>query len=591
MLTSDFGDARMKRLGSRLHKIYEQASEELTEKVNSFFAKFEELDKKNLALVKAEKMTEQEYKTWRRNKILTSEQYMDLRDTMADRMLEANKIAARYINGELPAVYAHNYNDLVGDVESKLKGFSFDLVDEHTIRTLSTANKTLLPYKFVDGHKDVRWNTQRVNSQVLQGILQGEDSKQIASRLMNVTKMNEESALRNARTAVTSAQNKGRVDAMKQAEDDGVIMGKEWIATKDERTREAHEELDKVVVKVDEPFENSIGQIMYPGDPDADPANTYNCRCTIAEVILGFKPKEKEEVQEELEEETNLEKSKNAEPAYSVKDMHEPVRPNRSDFEDEDAYYTARDAYRAERDAFNQEMDAVVEKALESPRFETKEDFIAWANENNIQVSDDFTDKIDLRAMSETTRTLDEMFERFPEAKSFEFFDFDGTRIEPRFVLMSDADGFMECRGGIAFDPSRFNNFENALRDSLYSAMSGETVMGDGTFSTMVRHEYGHHVESYIKIHVIGQDGIQGLDDWRGHFSSLDEYRRACKECMDMNEKYTSELRSLFNLSGASEYSNQDLRELFAEGFAEWSSGGKSEFGNAFGEFFGRWYK
>lgn len=289
MLTSDFGDARMKRLGSRLHKIYEQASEELTEKVNSFFAKFEELDKKNLALVKAGKMTEQEYKTWRRNKILTSEQYMDLRDTMADRMLDANKIAARYINGELPAVYAHNYNDLVGDVESKLKGFSFDLVDERTIRTLSTANKTLLPYKFVDGHKDVRWNTQRVNSQVLQGILQGEDANQIASRLMNVTKMNEESALRNARTAVTSAQNKGRQDAMTDlVEDGGVIMEKEWIATKDDRTRDAHTELDRACVPYNEPFENEIGQIMYPGDPNADPANTYNCRCTIAEVLKGF---------------------------------------------------------------------------------------------------------------------------------------------------------------------------------------------------------------------------------------------------------------------------------------------------------------
>lgn len=295
MLTSDFGDARMKRLGSRLHKIYEQASEELAEKVNSFFAKFEELDKKNLALVKAGKMTEQEYKTWRKNKILTSEQYMDLRDTMADRMLDANKIAAQYINGELPAVYAHNYNDLVGDVESKLKGFSFDLVDERTIRTLSTANKTLLPYKFVDGHKDVRWNTQRVNSQVLQGILQGEDANQIASRLMNVTKMNEESALRNARTAVTSAQNKGRQDAMTDlVEDGGVIMEKEWIATKDDRTRDAHAELDRACVPYNEPFENEIGQIMYPGDPNADPANTYNCRCTIAEVVKGF-TKQKEE--------------------------------------------------------------------------------------------------------------------------------------------------------------------------------------------------------------------------------------------------------------------------------------------------------
>lgn len=210
---------------------------------------------------------------------------------MADRLVNADQIAMRYVNGELPAIYAHNYNQVGKGVERKVKGYSFDLVNEDTVRKLSTSKKTLLPYKFVDGHKATRWDTKRVNSQILQGILQGESADQMAKRLLNVTTMNKESALRNARTAVTSAQNKGRVDAMKQAEDDGVIMGKEWIATKDERTREAHAELDRVVVKVDEPFENEIGEIMYPGDPNADPSNTYNCRCSLAEVVLGFKKK------------------------------------------------------------------------------------------------------------------------------------------------------------------------------------------------------------------------------------------------------------------------------------------------------------
>ena len=295
MLNSKFGDDRMKRLGKRLHKIYSEASEELTGKVNSFFASFEKADKEKAALVEAGKLAKNEYIQWRKNKILMGDKYMDLRDTMAQRMTEANQIAAKYINSELPAVYAHNFNQVVDDVKSQIKGFSFDLVNEETVRTLSTANKTLLPYKFVDGHKDVRWNTQRVNSQILQGILQGESADQMAKRLMNVTRMNEESALRNARTAVTSAQNKGRVDAMEDLEEEGVEMGKEWIATKDERTREAHAELDRVVVPVKEPFENEIGEIMYPGDPDADPANTYNCRCTIAEVVKGFVKKRRDD--------------------------------------------------------------------------------------------------------------------------------------------------------------------------------------------------------------------------------------------------------------------------------------------------------
>ena len=288
-LSSKFGDARMRKLSKRLHRIYAQASEELTEKVNSFFADFKRLDEKNLALVEAGQMGKREYYRWRKNKLLMGSKYADLRDTIADRMTNADRIAMKYVNGELPAVYAHNYNQVGTGIERKVKGYSFDIVNEHTIRKLSTSDKTLLPYKFVDGHRATRWNTKRVNSQILQGILQGESADQMARRLLNVTTMNKESALRNARTAVTSAQNKGRVDAMRQAVDDGVIMEKEWIATKDERTREAHAELDRVSIPIDEPFVNSIGEIMYPGDPDADPSNTYNCRCTIAEVVKGFR--------------------------------------------------------------------------------------------------------------------------------------------------------------------------------------------------------------------------------------------------------------------------------------------------------------
>ena len=39
----------------------------------------------------------------------------------------------------------------------------------------------------------------------------------------------------------------------------------------------------------DKPFSNDIGLIMFPGDPGAHPANVYNCRCTMAAVVKGFK--------------------------------------------------------------------------------------------------------------------------------------------------------------------------------------------------------------------------------------------------------------------------------------------------------------
>ncbi len=128
-----------------------------------------------------------------------------------------------------------------------------------------------------------------MNAEVLQGVLQGESMGDIAKRLAKTVGMDETAAIRNARTMVTSAECKGRQDSYIRAQKDGIVMQRRWIATKDARTRHWHAELDGALAEVDEPFENAIGKIMYPGDPSADGANVYNCRCTIAAKVLGFK--------------------------------------------------------------------------------------------------------------------------------------------------------------------------------------------------------------------------------------------------------------------------------------------------------------
>ena len=141
----------------------------------------------------------------------------------------------------------------------------------------------------LDFSRDIAWNIEKMNAEVLQGILQGEPIEKIADRLAQVIGMNLRSAISAARTMVTSAENKGRQDGFERAAAMGIILEREWIATSDGRTRDWHRELDGVTVGVDEPFENAIGKIMYPGDPSANGANVWNCRCTIAAKVLGFK--------------------------------------------------------------------------------------------------------------------------------------------------------------------------------------------------------------------------------------------------------------------------------------------------------------
>ena len=212
-----------------------------------------------------------------------------MKEQAAQELLQANRAAQEYINGRLPSVYTTNYNLTSEGVSEAVQGYSFELVDASTVKNLATTDKALLPYKYVDGKKDVRWNTQKVNSEVLQGILQGDSIPHLARRLQNVTEMNRASAIRNARTTVTSAENKGRMDSLRVAAEKGVITHKVWLAAIDARTREAHRLLDGQEQDIDDPFESELGDIMFPGDPDADPANVYNCRCTLTYKVVGFR--------------------------------------------------------------------------------------------------------------------------------------------------------------------------------------------------------------------------------------------------------------------------------------------------------------
>lgn len=219
---------------------------------------------------------------------IQNKRFEELTEKTARQLTEVNQRAIAYINGELPKTYTLNYNHIGKEIESKVKGFSFTLTDENTVKRLIMGKDSLLP-KRLDIPKDIAWNVQKMNVEVLQGILQGESMDKIAARLQNVTTMNEKAAIRNARTMVTGAENAGRIDGMRQSIAKGVLVQKEWLSATDSRVREWHLELNGKRAEVDEPFYNDFGEIMFPGDPSADGANIYNCRCTLKTKVVGFR--------------------------------------------------------------------------------------------------------------------------------------------------------------------------------------------------------------------------------------------------------------------------------------------------------------
>ena len=278
-------DQKLEEMEKRLSAIYSRAEKEIQKTADEYFSKFAKQDEAKRKLLEQGKINEDEYKKWCKGKVMYGKRFTEMKEQCAKQLLNVNQTALAYVNGELPEVYALNYNALAGSVDG-VGGYSFTLVDADTVRNLAVTDTSLLPYKELDPAKDIPWNMKKINAETLQGILQGESMDKIAKRLRNVQEMNKTQAIRSARTIVTGAENKGRQDSYARAEADGIILQKEWLSTNDGRTRHSHAMLDGAIVDQDKKFENGL---MYPGDPSGRPEEVYNCRCTLVAKVNGFK--------------------------------------------------------------------------------------------------------------------------------------------------------------------------------------------------------------------------------------------------------------------------------------------------------------
>lgn len=272
----------LNQLEKDVHDVYAQATKEMTKKVDNYFAKYKAEDEKQRAKYEQGEITKKEYTEWRQRKMLAGKQYVQMRDTLARDLTNTDSIAMKMVGDKMIDVYALNMNYETYNIEHETRlDTSFSLYNHDSVERLIKTNPAILPIPKPDKMLDYKWNKQHLQSALTQGILQGESITKIAKRFQNVSGMDERAAIRNARTAMTGAQNGGRLDAMERANENGVEVKKGWMATLDDRTRDSHVELDGEEREIDEEFSNGV---MFPGDPEGEPAEVYNCRCRMIHV-------------------------------------------------------------------------------------------------------------------------------------------------------------------------------------------------------------------------------------------------------------------------------------------------------------------
>ena len=230
-------------------------------------------------------------------------QIESMRNEMAKNMTQTNQRAAAMINDKTPGIYSLNANWEAYKIEvvrkddsgkwtkdSNRKDYgngisadvSFNLVREQTVKDLVTGkNHVEFRVNSVNPKRDYAWNKDQITKALTAGILQGESPYQVANRYMVVMQRNKVAAIRNARTSITSAQNAGCQNTYDRAVEMGIKLQKQWMSTRDDRTRDTHILANGQHVDVDKMFNVGGSELKYPGDTSGAPAEVYNCRCTM----------------------------------------------------------------------------------------------------------------------------------------------------------------------------------------------------------------------------------------------------------------------------------------------------------------------
>lgn len=281
-------DRRLAELEKKIAKEYRAANKDLTRTAQEYFEKFEKRYKKEYAAYQDGKYTKAQFDAWVKAQVMRGEHWQHLRDQAAERLTHTNTIAAAYINSDMPSIWALNFNYEGYRAEQELRGISFDIADEWTVRRLMTEEPDLLPTlppeKAINIPKDQLWNRRKITQSVNAAIIRGQGVSELAKSFEHVVGMNRTSAIRNARTAYTGAQNGGRQQSYEALAAMGVDVEKQWIATLDGATRPSHMRLDGEIVPYKDTFSNGL---QYPGDRAGSPAEVYNCRCTMKAILDG----------------------------------------------------------------------------------------------------------------------------------------------------------------------------------------------------------------------------------------------------------------------------------------------------------------
>lgn len=193
-----------------------------------------------------------------------------------------NELKQQSVGKYLTDVYSVNYygTGFALETEAQIK-LSYSLLNRKQI-----AQSVLSPLDKIALQVNAEATRNAIRGAITSSIVQGEGIKDMAAKVSQALGKNANNAVRIARTETTGVMGRARQDSISHAENHGLELEKEWIATLDDRTRDSHDDIHGEVVPVDEPFSNGL---QYPGDQSGPAEEVINCRCVMTTRLKGYK--------------------------------------------------------------------------------------------------------------------------------------------------------------------------------------------------------------------------------------------------------------------------------------------------------------
>ena len=139
-------DKILEEMEKKVAREYKKASKEVGQKLKKYLDGFKKRDAEMQKKLDAGEITQDAYNLWRMNQLATGDRWQAMRDTLAEDMVNANKIAKQVINGNMADVYSMNRNYAVYQVEKDaMIDTSFSLYNRKATEMLFKNDSSLLP--------------------------------------------------------------------------------------------------------------------------------------------------------------------------------------------------------------------------------------------------------------------------------------------------------------------------------------------------------------------------------------------------------------------------------------------------------------